>query len=112
MEGYDIERLQAAISQAIYEGIKGAAQEQRVIDVQSYHELEARERQERIDKTAGRIWAAHLNATTDSSPYLHDTYRTTDGDVCPGLADDCDATYRFAIALEAARTRSLTKEKT
>lgn len=63
-------------------------------------------RQERIDATARAVWAASF----DTADYeLRDCYPI--GTVVePLLAADCDAAYRFAIALEAARERALLKE--
>ena len=67
-------------------------------------------RQERIDATARAIFAATFvdEEDEDASPgALRDLY--PDGFEAK-LAADCDAAYRFAIALESARERARAKE--
>ena len=63
-------------------------------------------RQERIDATARAVFAASFG-TADYE--LGDCY--SEGSASETmLAADCDAAYRFATALEAARERALAKE--
>lgn len=65
-------------------------------------------RQERIDATARAVFAASFG-TAGYELELRDCY--SEGSASERLlVPDCDAAYRFAIALEAARERALLKE--
>lgn len=63
-------------------------------------------RQERIDATARAIFAAGFGTAqvTLKEWYIIGSYAES------GLPADCDAAYRFALALESARERALAKE--
>jgi len=65
-------------------------------------------RQERIDATARAVFAA-LRSVRQATKELRDCY--AEGSASERLlVPDCDAAYRFAIALEAARERARAKE--